>query len=186
MTPTYSKRRRTSPLADTRSRLLFRRSRRSRARVVAPAQRRKRASATADRFAQAKRLEAALVALARGLPNPWGESTDDYFHGFHAAMPAGTALGTESLRTALGIGTRYQIELSPASEVLAKLGKATAARGDDVAGGFRQLATVMGATLRDLSLAFARGKGVVRVRCWLFGRTSDGTLVGLRSVGTET
>jgi hypothetical protein len=44
----------------------------------------------------------------------------------------------------------------------------------------------MGATLRDLSLAFARGKGVVRVRVWLFGRTDDGTLVGLCSTSTET
>src|SRR5215813_3452816 len=111
MTPTYRKRRRTPPLADTRSRILFRRSRRSRARVIAPAQRRTRASAAADRLAQAKRLEAALVALARGLPNPWDESTD-YFRGFLAAMPAGTALATESLRAALGIGARYQIDLS--------------------------------------------------------------------------
>lgn len=182
MTPTYRKRR-IPPLADTRSRILFRRSRRSRARIIAPAQRRTRA--TAGRFTQAKRLEAALVALARGLPNPWDESTD-YFHGFLAAMPVRTALGAESLRAALGIGARYQIDLSSAGEVLAKLGKATAEWGDDIAGGFRQLATVMGATLRDLSLAFARGKGVIRVRVWLFGRTEDGTLVGLRSISTET
>jgi hypothetical protein len=44
----------------------------------------------------------------------------------------------------------------------------------------------MRVTLADLSLAFARGKGVVRVRVWLFGRTADGTLVGLRSISTET
>ena len=166
--------------------MLFRRSRHARARVIAPAQRRNRASAAVDRLAQAKRLEAALVALTRGLHNPWGESTDDYFQGFLAPMPAGTALSAESLRAVLGIGARYQIDLAPASDVLAKLGKTTADRKEDIAGGFRQLATVMGATLRDLSLAFARGKGVVRVRVWLFGRTDDGTLVGLRSISTET
>jgi hypothetical protein len=44
----------------------------------------------------------------------------------------------------------------------------------------------MRATLRELSLAFARGKGVIRVRVWLFGRSADGTLVGLRSISTET
>jgi hypothetical protein len=44
----------------------------------------------------------------------------------------------------------------------------------------------MRAVLDDRSLAFARGKGVIRVRVWLFGRTSEGTLVGLRSIGTET
>jgi hypothetical protein len=27
---------------------------------------------------------------------------------------------------------------------------------------------------------------VVRVRMWLFGRTDDGTVVGLRSMSTET
>jgi hypothetical protein len=166
MTPTHRKRRRLSRLAD-------------------PKQRRTRPSAAADRHAQARRLEAALVALARGLPNPWDESTDS-FHGFLTAMPARTPLSAESRRAALRIAARYQIELSPAGEVLAKLGKATAGRGDDIAGGFRQLATVMGATLRDLSLAYARGKGVVRVRVWLFGRTEDGTLVGLRSISTQT
>jgi hypothetical protein len=155
------------------------------ARLVAPARRRKRTSAAADRLAQARRLAAGLVALARGLPNPWDESTD-YFHGFVAAMPAGTALGADALRTALRVGARYQIDLSPAADQLARLGKATADWGEDIAGGFRQLATVMTATLRELSLAFARGNGVVRVRVWLFGRTEDGTLVGLRSIGTET
>ncbi|HKW08787.1 MAG TPA: hypothetical protein VJO33_00320 [Gemmatimonadaceae bacterium] len=42
------------------------------------------------------------------------------------------------------------------------------------------------ATLTDRSLAFARAKGVTRVRVWLFGRTADGTIVGLRSESTET
>jgi hypothetical protein len=131
------------------------------------------------------RLAAALQALAHGLPNPWDESTD-YFHRFVAAMPAGTELSPESLRQALGVGARYQIALSPADDRLTRLGDAEDDWGADIAGGFRQLHAVMRATLRELSVAFARGNGVVRVRVWLFGRTDEGTLVGLRSISTET
>jgi len=135
--------------------------------------------------AQAERLARALQALTKGLPNPWDESTD-FFHHFTAVMPAKTKLDAEAFRAALGVGARYEIDLSPADKILAKLGSDEAARGKDVAGGFRQLRTVMRATLKDPQLAFARGKGVVRARVWLFGRTHDGTLVGLRSESTET
>lgn len=132
----------------------------------------------------AQRLAAALQALARGLPNPWDESTD-YFQRFVAAMPASKKLGVESFRAALKIGARYDIALASANEVLSGLSKADD-DGEEVIAGFRQLATVMRATLHELSLAFARGKGVTRVRVWLFGRAEDGTLVGLRSISTET
>jgi hypothetical protein len=132
----------------------------------------------------AQRLAAALQALSHGLPNPWDESTD-YFHGFVAAMPASTKLGVESFRAALKIGARYDIALASANEVLSGLSKAED-DGEEAIAGFRQLATVMRATLHELSLAFARGNGVTRVRVWLFGRAEDGTLVGLRSISTET
>jgi hypothetical protein len=134
---------------------------------------------------QAVRLAHSLQALAKGLPNPWDESTD-YFRQFVAMMPANTKLDAENFRTALGIGARYEIDLSPADQTLANLGSAEADWGKDIAGGFRQLGVVMRGTLTDLSLAFARGKGVVRVRVWLFGRSDDGTIVGLRSTSTET
>jgi hypothetical protein len=146
---------------------------------------RARAAAPATPGVQAVRLAGALHALARGLPNPWDESTD-YFHRFVAVMPAGTALDPESFRRALGVGARYQIALSPADDRLARLADAEDDWGADIAGGFRQLHAVMRATLRDRSVAFARGNGVVRVRVWLFGRTGDGTVVGLRSISTET
>ncbi|MEP6492072.1 MAG: nuclease A inhibitor family protein [bacterium] len=131
------------------------------------------------------RLAHALQALAHDLPNPWDESTD-FFHQFTAAMPANTKLDPESFRKALDIGARYEIDLSSADQRLTDLGNAGDDLGEDTAGGFRQLAVVMHATLTDLSLAFARGKGVVRVRVWLFGRTEDGTIVGLQSLSTET
>ena len=147
---------------------------------------RSRASATpASPGAQAMRLAGALQALAKGLPNPWDESTD-YFHPFAAVMPSAAELSPDSFRRALGVGARYEIDLSSADSRLARLADAEDDWGADIAGGFRQLHAVMRATLGDRSIAFARGKGVVRVRVWLFGRTEDGTLVGLRSISTET
>jgi hypothetical protein len=134
---------------------------------------------------QATRLAQALAALAHGLPNPWDESTD-YFHAFAAVMPASTKLDADSFREALRIGTRYEIALSPADQRLTDMGNAVDDWGEDIAGGFKQLGVVMRSTLTDLSIAYARGKGVVRVRVWLFGRTADGTIVGLRSMSTET
>lgn len=159
-------------------------TKRSRRSVQAARSRNSRSTAAAP-GAQAVRLAGALQALARGLPNPWDESTD-YFQRFVAAMPASTKLDPESLRQALGVGARYQIALSPAGDRLTRLGDAEDDWGADIAGGFRQLHAVMRATLRELSVAFARGNGVVRVRVWLFGRTDEGTLVGLRSMSTET
>jgi hypothetical protein len=132
----------------------------------------------------ATRLSAALQALAKGLPNPWDESTD-FFHGFAAPLAAGTPLDVDTFRTALDIGARYAIDLSTADDRLAQA-SSDEVWGTDVGGGFRQLGTVMRATMGELSIAFARAKGVTRVRVWLFGRTSDGTLVGIRSIGTET
>jgi hypothetical protein len=146
---------------------------------------RSRAAAPAAPGAQAVRLAGALQALASGLPNPWDESTD-YFHRFVAVMRADTALDPESFRMAVGVGARYRIALSPADDRLARLADAEDEWGADIAGGFRQLHAVMRATLRDRSVAFARGNGVVRVRLWLFGRSDNGTLVGLRSISTET
>lgn len=179
MTAPYRTRRRTQAAADRRSRAPRRPTRSSATSGSRPA-----AAAPGPAFAQATRLAAALAALARGLPNPWDESDDD-FRGFAALLPADVALGAESFRTALGIGARYRIDLSPAAKALAALGNPDD-WGEDIAGGFRQLAQVMRATLGELSLAFARGTGVVRVRVWLFGRAAEGTLVGLRSIGTET
>ena len=131
------------------------------------------------------RLASALQALAKGLPNPWDESTD-FFREFVAPLPSSTALDVASFRAVLDVGARYEIDLSGADDILTQLGGADSPFGADFAGSFNQLGTVMRATLSDLSLAFARGKGVTRVRVWLFGRTADGTLVGLRSVSTET
>jgi len=138
---------------------------------------------TAD--SQAARLAGALQALAKGLPNPWDESTD-FFRDFVAPLPASTKLDADSFRAALHVGTRYEIDLSPADETLTKLGNSADSLGKDIADGFQQLGAVMRATLTDLSLAFARAKGVVRVRVWLFGRNANGTIVGLRSESTET
>jgi hypothetical protein len=132
-------------------------------------------------------LSAALAAIAghAGILNPWDES-DDAFHAFTVRMPKNVALSTDSFRAALAIGARYEIALGPAADSLAELAGAGADWGQDVADGWALIAKIMAATLTDVSIAWARGKGVIRVRVWLFGRDATGALVGLRSTSTET
>jgi hypothetical protein len=52
---------------------------------------------------QAARLSGALQAPARGLPDPWDESTG-VAHGLTAAMPVRTRLDAGTFRQALGSG----------------------------------------------------------------------------------
>ena len=137
----------------------------------------KRASTTPLKLAQA------LHALARDLPNPADESTD-FFHSFVAPLSPDIKLDGAAFQRALKIGGRYKVDLSSADALLAGAGNPDN-WGDD-AEGFRLLEKVMRATLSELSVAFARANGVVRVRMWLFGRSDDGSLVGLRSIVTET
>jgi hypothetical protein len=85
----------------------------------------------------------------------------------------------------LKIGGRYKVDLSSADDLLSGAEDADS-WGEETAEGFRLLEKVMRATLSDLSVAFARGNNAVRVRMWLFGRSEDGSLVGLRSMSTET
>jgi hypothetical protein len=130
------------------------------------------------------KLARALAALARDLPNPADESTD-FFRPFVAPMPPDSRLDAGTFQRALKIGVRYTIALSPADALLARAGDPDNS-GKEIAEGFRLLEKVMRATLSELSVAFARGEGIVRVRMWLFGRSEDGALVGLRSISTET
>jgi hypothetical protein len=132
-------------------------------------------------------LSVALATIARHahILNPWDESDDD-FHAFAQGMAKNVALSADSFRAALGIGERYEIALGPAADSLAELAGAGADWGQDVADGWALIAKIMNATLTDVSLAWARGKGVIRVRVWLFGRDPNGDLVGLRSMSTET
>ena len=76
---------------------------------------------------------------------------------------------------------------------LATLFRAAAEYGDpSVEAGYALLRTLMTATLRQPTVAFARKPGVVRVRMWLFGQLVDGadasvgSIVGLKSEVTET
>src|SRR6185295_1855673 len=130
MTP-YRKRRRKPTVADKQIRARGKRAGRA---AVRP-------RSTVAQDLQAGRLAKALQALSQGLPNPWDEATD-YFHGFTAAMPASTKLTADSVRAALGVGARYEIALSPADDVVAKVVKARADGDDASAAGYRQLAAV--------------------------------------------
>jgi hypothetical protein len=51
---------------------------------------------------------------------------------------------------------------------------------------FDLLGKLMRASLDELTVAFARKDGVVRVRMWLFGRLDGGDLLGLKAETTET
>jgi len=128
-------------------------------------------------------LSKALGALANDLTNPSSES-DDYFHPFVGLLPSSTKLDAQTFKQALKVGASYHIDLSSADDFFSSATDEEN-NGED-APVFRQLETVMRATLSKISLAFARREGLVRVRMWLFGRTKDGTLVGLRSETTET
>jgi hypothetical protein len=132
-------------------------------------------------------LSVALATIARhaGILSPWDES-DDAFHAFTAALPKKVALSADSFRAALAIGARYEIALGPGADSLAELAAAGADWGQEVADGWALLAKIMHATLTDVSIAWARAPGVIRVRVWLFGRDATGALVGLRSMSTET
>jgi hypothetical protein len=128
-------------------------------------------------------LARALAAVARHLPNPMDESTD-FFRSFSAPYPAGASLDPATFHQALNVGSRYGIDLSSADDFFTNAGDSDN-WGED-ARGFQLLEKVMRATLTAPSVAFARADGVVRVRMWLFGRSEDGWLVGLRSTITET
>jgi hypothetical protein len=127
-----------------------------------------------------KRLAHALSVIAETLPNPWDESTD-YFTPFSVKNPNDGPLDPQTLRVALKIGKRYEIDADAAD-------LAGAAEGWDgeTAQGFRLLDAVFRATLTDVTRVFARAQGVVRVRTWVLGRLAGGWLVGLRSETTET
>lgn len=127
------------------------------------------------------RLAHALGSIAQTLPNPWDESTD-YFLSFSAAIDASLPTNADTLRQALKVGGRYQLDLAPVD-----LTAAGANFGDDtIAKGFALLDVVMKATLTDITRVSARAPGVTRVRTWVLGRFANGWLVGLRTESTET
>jgi hypothetical protein len=156
----------------------------ARARAKTPKRRKAAQTRSSTPAVLAAKLATALYALARDLPNPASESTD-FFRPFVAAMSPKTQLDGGTFQQALKIGSRYRVDLSSADALLAGA-EDPDNWGEEIAEGFRLLERVMRATLSELSVAFARGKGVVRVRMWLFGRSDEGTLVGLRSTSTET
>ena len=133
--------------------------------------------------ALAAKLSKALSALAKDLPNTADESTD-YFHPFIAPLPISSELNPETIKQSLKVGASYRIDWSSADGFFS--GATDENNWGDIALGFRLLEKVMRASLSEISVAFARREGSVRVRMWLFGRTEDGTLVGLRAMTTET
>jgi hypothetical protein len=129
---------------------------------------------------RAERLARALNLIALDLCNPWDESTD-CFHSFHAPLADDVPLDAQGLRTPLGIGKAFHLDVCDAD-----LAQAADNAADDAAAGLRLLDAVMRAALTDVKLVFARRDNVVRVRTWLLGRLPGQGLVGLRTETTET
>ncbi|QSQ22733.1 hypothetical protein JY651_47845 [Pyxidicoccus parkwayensis] len=126
-------------------------------------------------------LARAFSALMDDQFNPMSES-DDVFTPFSADLAATEPINADTLRAALGIGSRYRLDLESGDFFFDRA-------PDDAPGPysvFMLLQGMMEAVLTDLTLLFVRGEGVVRVRTFLFGRLPDGTLVGLRTTTTET
>jgi Nuclease A inhibitor-like protein len=137
-------------------------------------------SVSADSTLRA-RLAATFAVAARGLPNVFDESTD-FLHGFSAVLPADQALSPATFKSALSVSSGFHIDFRAGQDFF----DATRESDEPQRSGYQLVETLMQATLSDLTVAFARRDGVVRVRMWLFGRTADGDLVGLKSESTET
>ena len=139
---------------------------------------RKKSAGLKSSASMAERIAKAFAVLASGLPNPWDESTD-FFRPFSAPFAAGSPINEATLKAALKIGARYKLDISD-------VGVLGEGYGEPEESSFRVLQSVMNAALTETKLVFARGKGVVRVRTWILGRTPAGDLAGLRTETTET
>lgn len=127
----------------------------------------------------ARRLARALSALADDLVNPYDESTDE-FQPFAAKLDPAKSFDDGALRAALKVADRYRLdkrELDP---------HAFDEWGEPYVSSYTTLCKVMGATLTDLQVIWARAPGAVRVRTWFVGRMGNEWLVGLRTESTET
>jgi hypothetical protein len=138
----------------------------------------KKASSSNQSRTMAEKIGKALAILASDLPNPFDESTD-YFRAFSAPFGADSPVNEATLREALKIGARYELDISD----LTSIGEGW---GEPEESYFRVLQNSMNATLRETKLVFARAPGVVRVRTWILGRPAAGGLAGLRTETTET
>jgi hypothetical protein len=133
--------------------------------------------------ALAAKLARAFQALATDLTLV---SESDYpYKAFSAAMPQTTALTAEGFRAAVGIGRRFTIDMRPADDFFRQY-EDPQDKDPEEAKTYALLEKLMKATLSDLQISYVRGENVVRVRFYLFGRLTDGSLTGLRSVAIET
>jgi hypothetical protein len=128
-------------------------------------------------------LSRALQALAADI---YLMSESDYgYKAFSAAMPKDTKLTAESFRVAAKIGNRYDINMNSADQFFQD-NQTDGDREADWIASHSMLEKVMRATLSDLSTIYVGGANVVHVRFYLFGRTEDGSLSGLRSTAIQT
>jgi hypothetical protein len=128
-------------------------------------------------------LSKAFQALASDI---YLVSESDYgYKTFAVAMPKETKLDEESFRAALKIGSRYKIDMDSADGFFEQYKDASNNEAETVAA-YTLLEKVMRDTLSDLKTVYVRGANVVNVRFFLFGRTDDGSIAGLKSNAIET
>ena len=130
----------------------------------------------------AAKLARALQALATDLT--FISESDYPYKAFSAEMPRTTALTAESFRAAVGIGRRFTIDMNSA-EAFFQQYQDPQDRDPQEVKAYILLEKVMQATLADLHVIYVRGKNVVQVRFYLFGRLEDGSLSGLVSLVSD-
>jgi hypothetical protein len=134
--------------------------------------------------ASAKVLAKALQTLATGLTLP--SESDFPYKAFVAPLAPTILLTAKTFSIAARLKPKYNAPLLTSAAAFFKQNQTPDAQEPERIQAYRQLEKVMKATLRKLTVVYARGTDVVEVPFFVFGRTEDGFLVGLKSTAIET
>jgi len=133
------------------------------------------------------RLSHALSALVAGEPNWWSESlTPGDWHPFHAPLDPSTALTAESFRTCAGEATSRAISSRPFDDYVDHVLDPGTGLGEPSISTWSAFRQISESLLTD-RIIFEVGEGeIVKVRTYLVGRVTDGSVAGIHSVSVET
>jgi hypothetical protein len=134
--------------------------------------------------ASAKLLAKALQTLATGLTLP--SESDFPYKAFAAPLDPTVPLTAKSFRIAARLKPKFNQPFLASAAEFFKHNQNPDANEPEQIQAYKRLEKVMKATLRKLTVVYARGVDVVEVPFFVFGRTEDGSLVGLKSTAIET
>jgi Nuclease A inhibitor-like protein len=134
--------------------------------------------------ASAKRLAKALQTLATGLTLP--SESDFPYKAFAAPLDPTIPLTVKNFSVAARLKPEYNEPDLTSAAAFFKQNQTPDAQEPEQIQAYKQLEKVMKATLRKLTVVYARGTDVVEVPFFIFGRTEVGCLVGLKSTAIET